>query len=470
MANELAKNVTVIGRSDLERIRKLAGNKDPQNLMTLELQAEKAILYEKSQKRMENWGNTIEALRTKKYQDRLKKFEVQEMERRKVDEEEAYIAEATRNSALEKAAKQIYDEQDRVKSLHSKMLLSDVLQERELQLELRRRKQEQEREIQKRWLELEKQQLADYDARTVEKARQAHMKKTEFQKSIRAQTRATVGKAIRQMKEDELEGELIKRDAKRAIEEERQKELGRRRRAQSALEDTRLANEHQKEIKRQEAERERAEEERMNLFASKKEEMMRLRKEREEQRFREKLETRQRMIDARAAELAGIKSNEEHRIANQIQEAEAKAYAEHQRKEKRKQDLADQIERSRQAQIKRKQQEKQLAKREEGEFTEAWKARMDELHQQEQDERDEARQRNLEVQDFRKRQMDFKARKAEDQAQRDLEHAREMLSQKEFDDDHFNSYAEKCLQEWAAQGKNVTPLILELKGYRKKIA
>jgi hypothetical protein len=470
MANELAKNVTVIGRSDLERMRRLAGGKDSQEQVNFEVQAEKAVLYEKSRKRMDNWGNTIEALRAKKYQDRLKKFEVKELERRKIDEEEARIAEAIRTSALEKAAKQIYDEQDRVKSLHSKMLLSDVLQERELQLELRRRKQEQEREIQGRWLELEQQQLADYDARTLDKMRQTQQKKTEFQRAIRGQVKETIGKAVRHMREEELEGELIKRDAKRAIEEERQKELERRRRAQVTLDETKQANEHLKELKRQEAERDRAEEDRQAMFAMKKEEMMRLRKEREEHKFKEKLATRQRMIDARAAELLSIKNTEEQRLSNQIQEAEAKARADFERKEKRRQDLADQIERSRQAQMNRRQQEKKLAKVEEAEFTEAWKARMDDLHQQEQDEREEEKRRAIEIQDFRKRQMDFKAKKAEVQAQQDLEHARELLAQKDFEDDQFNSYAEKCLQEWAAQGKNVTPLILELKSYRKKVS
>lgn len=33
----------------------------------------------------------------------------------------------------------------------------------------------------------------------------------------------------------------------------------------------------------------------------------------------------------------------------------------------------------------------------------------------------------------------------------------------------FYSYAEKCIKEWQDAGKNVTPLILELKGYKKKV-
>jgi len=34
---------------------------------------------------------------------------------------------------------------------------------------------------------------------------------------------------------------------------------------------------------------------------------------------------------------------------------------------------------------------------------------------------------------------------------------------------NFYSYAEKCIGEWQSQGKNVKPLILELKNYKKKV-
>jgi len=34
---------------------------------------------------------------------------------------------------------------------------------------------------------------------------------------------------------------------------------------------------------------------------------------------------------------------------------------------------------------------------------------------------------------------------------------------------NFYSYTEKCIKEWQAQGKNVKPLIMELKNYKKRI-
>jgi len=32
----------------------------------------------------------------------------------------------------------------------------------------------------------------------------------------------------------------------------------------------------------------------------------------------------------------------------------------------------------------------------------------------------------------------------------------------------FYSYAERCIKEWQDTGKNVKPLIIELKGYKKR--
>jgi hypothetical protein len=34
---------------------------------------------------------------------------------------------------------------------------------------------------------------------------------------------------------------------------------------------------------------------------------------------------------------------------------------------------------------------------------------------------------------------------------------------------NFYSYAEKCVSEWDTQGKNVKPLIMELKNYKKRV-
>ena len=53
--------------------------------------AAKKELYEKSQNRLKNWPNTIQALRKKKDEDRMKKLEEDEIERRKIDAHEEQL-------------------------------------------------------------------------------------------------------------------------------------------------------------------------------------------------------------------------------------------------------------------------------------------------------------------------------------------------------------------------------------------
>ncbi len=89
---------------------------------------QKQDLQEKSQARVKNWPNTIHALRKKKDDARFEKFKKDEEERRKVDEEEAAYQSEIKKQILDKANKQIYETQDRVKKFQSALLLADTLQ------------------------------------------------------------------------------------------------------------------------------------------------------------------------------------------------------------------------------------------------------------------------------------------------------------------------------------------------------
>lgn len=70
---------------------------------------------------------------------------------------------------------------------------------------------------------------------------------------------------------------------------------------------------------------------------------------------------------------------------------------------------------------------------------------------------------------FLKKQSDAKREKAENQFREDniaSVQAQALLDQQEK---NFYSYAERCIKDWDQAGKNVKPLIIELKNYRKRI-
>lgn len=469
MANDLAKNVAVISMSDLDRIRKTCKGMLPHEEEQLRRKDERNTLHEKSRHRMKDWGNSVEALREKKELERYKKFEAEELERRKIDAEEEAIQQEKKRQAIEKANKMLHDSSDQVKAFHSKMFLSDVLQEREMQIEINKKKEEFQKEIEEKWMQSEIQQLQEYDRQFLNKIQQENKNKQELKKTLKNQLTDNKRRIVKRMQEDYIEGQLMKKKAKEDIEAEKKAEMARRQKTIEAQNETKKANEYLQELKRQEQAR-LAEEERKTIeYAAKKDAVMATRKQREEQKFKEKLETRQRMIDTRIKELSNLKNTEEQRLNNQILDAEQKAKQDFEKKQQRLEDLKSQIEKSRKQQIDRKFREKDDLKKEEEMFSEFWKDKMKELSDLEKIEEEERKERAKQLQLFHKKQMDFKARKAEHEALVEEELARQAIKMQEDEQNDFNSYAEKCLKEWTDQGKNITPLILELKNYKKRI-
>eukprot|EP00913_Durusdinium_trenchii_P031776 g29760.t1 len=83
-----------------------------------------------------------------------KKLELEELERQK-----AKIQLDQRRETIDRANKLLYEESDRMKSFHSKMMLCDVIAEREAQMSLRGELKKLEQIREDRFLEMEKQML-----------------------------------------------------------------------------------------------------------------------------------------------------------------------------------------------------------------------------------------------------------------------------------------------------------------------
>ena len=75
--------------------------------------------------------------------------------------------------------------------------------------------------------------------------------------------------------------------------------------------------------------------------------MSKLKKDKEEQKFREKQETRQKMIEKQIAFLQGLKNKEDTILNKQVAEATEKANKLFEEQERRRQELKTQIEMSR---------------------------------------------------------------------------------------------------------------------------
>jgi len=70
---------------------------------------------------------------------------------------------------------------------------------------------------------------------------------------------------------------------------------------------------------------------------------------------------------------------------------------------------------------------------------------------------------------FISKQSEIKRIKAEEQFKLDNVASLQTQALLDQQEKNFYSYAERCIKEWQEQGKNVKPLIMELKNYRKRI-
>ena len=103
---------------------------------------EKDMLKELSEARKGTWNNTLEAQRKQREAAKAQRLEDEEEAKCVLDREEASIRATQRQAQIMRANKMLYDQTDRVKSFNSSLLLSDVLQERDLQIDLKKRVEE----------------------------------------------------------------------------------------------------------------------------------------------------------------------------------------------------------------------------------------------------------------------------------------------------------------------------------------
>ena len=105
------------------------------------------------------------------------------------------------------------------------MLMCDVHHEQKAQKSLQDRKKQVTKEIDVQFHEMEKAQMAEYDAKMQAKLEKEYQSKIDNAKSISDQLEGFKLNYIKKLKEDMLEGELIKRQAEEDLEREKQREL-----------------------------------------------------------------------------------------------------------------------------------------------------------------------------------------------------------------------------------------------------
>lgn len=340
---------------------------------TSNLEEDRNKLKETCEDRTKNWSNTVLALRKKKEQDKYEKFEREELERRKIDQEEAEYQAGVKKVVMDKAKRQLFERNDKVKTLHSKMLLCDVLQERELQKDIKKHKAAVEEEIKKEHHEEILRQCDEYDRREIEKEQIMKAKREHQQEVLKQQHEVFREKHIVRLMEDRIEGDIIKVKAKEQELKSMREEVERRNKIKKSQEETHKGNLLLQEIRRKEKEKEIEEENKIKQYYVDREAKIKKRKEEQDRKFAEKQRIRQMMIDKAVSDLQKKNDKENERLKKDIEEARIKAENVEKEKREKIQKLKDTIDHHRELYLRDKALRKERDHVEDKNFQAFWK-------------------------------------------------------------------------------------------------
>ena len=423
-----------------------------------------------SQTKSKNWPDSIEMRKKNQFEIAKKRFLEEEERRRLIDIEEKKYYDAQNNLIIQKAQKLLFDEQDPVKTFNMKLMYCDMLKERDYQNEIKNRKKEINNIIEKQFLEMDKKNRENYDKKEIKKAEIEEEKKKFRMKVINDQLRQSKIKIIQDYQEKLVEGELMKLNMKKALEEEKkEKELIEQKKKEQRkqyIEANKRLQQYKEELKKKEVE----EDKKIQEFAFKKQQLEDLKKKIEAEKEKEKQKQRDKLEAAQMAYYNSLKKNENEILERSLKEAEDRNAAEARREKEKRDKMMNDIKEQIKADKERKEAErikKKKNKEEDMQYIDDYKRKLKVMEEAEKEEWRQRRQRNKDLADYQKLQYEEKKRLAVDDFKQFNEDSYKNLRRLEIEDNDFIKYAEYWIKEYKQQGKNITPLLLELKRYKK---
>ena len=458
------KRPTYITLSDFMRIQ---NEINPVNSEYENRKAHNNKLKMLSQTKSKNWPDSIEMRKKNQFELSKKRFLDDEERRRLIDLEEKKYADAQNSIIIQRAKKMLFDEQDPVKTFNMKLMYCDMLKERDYQNEIKNRKKEINNIIEKQFFEMDKKKMEDYDKKEAEKAKIEDEKKKVRMKIIHDQLQESKIKIIQDYQEKLVEGELMKLKMKRALEDEKkEKELIEERKKEQRKQYIE-ANKRLLQYKEDQKKKEIEEDKKIQEFAFKKAQLEDLRKKIEKEKEIEKQKQRDKLEAAQLAYYNSLKKNENELLAKNIKEADDRKAEEERKAKERRDKLLNDIKEQIELDKERKEAERIKNKEEDLQYIDDFKKKLKMLEDAERDEWLEKRKRNKDLAEYQKLQYEEKKRKAMDIFRQFNEDSYKNLRRLEIEDDDFIKYAEYWINEYKQQGKNITPLLLELKRYKK---
>ena len=420
-----------------------------------------------SDARVSQWKNTIKNASKIKLEKERAEFIKKETYRQKLDEEERKYQNMRYNLTLQKAHDYYFNSKDIVKTFNTSMFLSDILHEREKQIEINKSRKLQKEKEEANWVLKEKQQMVEAELKELEKKKLRKIKSEAEMNILKQQFNNVKYKRLLEMQDNYIEGEMIKKQARMDILRERKnREMVKLAQIKQNEEFVKLNEELKKEVEKRK-QKELEEDKKIELEAKKKEKMENIKKQKEQEKFNEKLKKQQKLIDVQYENLKRIKEEQEKRVNKDIEIRMAREENEEKIKIEKRNKLLKDIEEQRLENLKRREENRMKQKMEEMNEIEEIRRKINEEREKEKNEYLMRKKKVKDLHEHYRHQIEEKKKKALNDfiiEKRDGLQNREMINKEE---EEFFKFAEEKIKSYHEQGKNIVPMLLELKKYKK---
>ena len=424
-----------------------------------------------SQAKSKNWADSLEMKKKNEFELAKKRFLEDEERRRRIDEEEKKYLDIQNDLIVQRAKQLLFEEQDPVKSFNSKLLYCDTLKERDYQKEITNRKKQINEIIEKQLFENEKKKIDDFDKKMELKKKLEEEKRKERMKIMKEQLQESKIKIIQDYQERLVEGQLMKLNMQKALEEEKRNNELREKQKKEMQKEYFDANERLRKAKELQKQKEIEEEKKIEEFAIKKQQRDDLRKKVEDQKIKQKIDNHQKLIDKQFNDLMRIQKEKNdalnRSIENNIKAKDQKGEEDEKKNIEKRNKILSEIKQQMENNKREKEEKRLREKQEDLNYIDDFKKKLALLEESERNEMMDKRRREKDLADYRRLQTEEKRRIAIKDFEQISEDTYKQLKRLEMEDDDFIKYAEYWISEYKKQGKNITPLLLELKRYKR---
>ncbi|OPJ80029.1 coiled-coil domain-containing protein 173 [Patagioenas fasciata monilis] len=461
------RQVIVFPKAEWERIQDSLGSKSREAARILAEKKEREEMRLRSKAAVKDWSNTIMGLMQRKLKAKQLREERQEEERKLIDLEEAKFQAAQRKAAIDHAKTYLYYQNQRVKGLHSALLLAEVLKERDAQVEFKKlksdvkKKKDEEKERERKEANLREQEEAHRHYMN-----QRYMNQQALRRDLMEQIKEHKHQADLAKLEDEREREQIEKsnqlyqlEIEKIMEKEQEEKAERQR----------LHHEHvsnQKILKAIEEQKEMEENDRIKAHFKAKETIAKMVKKKKAEMRRLTQERQTKILTQLAAQMSEALKREDDRFARDVAKKEAEYQKKCKEKEAKEKAAIESIAEYRATVIKMKAEKEREEKAEGKKELHALMEKSRIYLETEKAKKHRQRDASMKVQKIQIQQMAEKQAKKQDEKQAELDYD----AQKEVialcKEREFQKYAKQVIESESKTTHHLYPLLKARKGGR----